>query len=278
MHMNWPRQWTWRIGRKLYCSARGDLANDPEINGEYWLLNELVHFLPTQAPPPVGVLMDVGANKGEWSLRAVSLAKQCEKQLSLHAFEPCAATRRILEDRLSHFGVGNVEVFAYALSSTEGEADFFSNDAGSATNSLNVISGPISERVPLITLDRFAEQHGVDRIAMLKIDTEGYDCDVLRGARRMLIEGRIDVMQFEYNWRWLLNKSSLLEVFTLVEGMPYRFGKLNNGFIEFYHEWHFELDKFFENNYVLVRAGSPLERLGRAVSFDSTNAPQLVGS
>ncbi len=90
----------------------------------------------------------------------------------------------------------------------------------------------------------------------------------------MLATGSIEVVQFEYNWRWLLNKASLLDVFALVKDMPYRVGKLLDGSIEFYDEWHFELDRFFENNYVLVRKGSRLDHQGVTVWFDSSNRPQ----
>jgi FkbM family methyltransferase len=260
------RRWSWRLGRKLYCWARGDLANAPETNGEYWLLAELANVFPSQ-----GLLLDVGANKGDWSLRALSLIHGAARETSIYAFEPCAATRSILVDRFS--GFANVEVFPFALAATEGEADFFSSGAGVGTNSLSSTSGALSERVQVITLDSFVAKRGIDRISMLKVDTEGYDLDVLLGARQMLAEGRIDIVQFEYNWRWLLNKASLLDVFTFIQDMPYRLGKLRGGSIEYYETWHFELDRFFENNYVLVRKSSSLERLGKIVRFDSSNCP-----
>lgn len=263
------RSMAWRLGRKLYCWARNDLSNNPETNGEYWLLKQLTLAMPGQA-----LLVDVGANKGEWSLRALSEAKLATKQISVNAFEPCAATRSMLNERLTEFG--NVEVFAFALSATDGEADFFSNAAGAGTNSLNAVSGSMSERVQLITLDSFVEHHDVNHIAMLKIDTEGFDFGVLQGAQGMLRDAKIDVVQFEYNWRWLLNKASLLDVFALIKDMPYRLGKLSDGSIEFYDEWHFELDRFFENNYVLVRKGFSLERLGQTVYFDASNCPVAV--
>lgn len=64
--------------------------------------------------------------------------------------------------------------------------------------------------------------------------------------------------------------------FALIKDMPYRLGKLSHGSIEFYDEWHFELDRFFENNYVLVRKGFSLERLGQTVYFDASNCPVAV--
>lgn len=112
---------------------------------------------------------------------------------------------------------------------------------------------------------------GLDKLTMLKIDTEGFDCEVLRGAVLALANKRIDVIQFEYNWRWLANRSSLRDVFQLIEGTEYRLGKLVGNGVVFYEKWHFELDRYFENNYVLVPRGSVIERLGQHVHFDASN-------
>lgn len=106
---------------------------------------------------------------------------------------------------------------------------------------------------------------------MVKIDTEGFDLLVLRGAEQTLHDGRIEIVQFEYNWRWLPNHVCLRDVFALIADKPYRLGKLCGNTIEFYDQWHFELDRFFENNYVLIRNDSNLRMLGSAVRFDESN-------
>ena len=265
----WIRKLSWRLGRKLYCWARGDMANDPTRNGEYWLIKQLIN-----GSAGSGVLFDVGANVGDWSCRALDIAKTANKEFNLIAFEPCSATRDLLQSRLP--ANASVEVCAMALSSLEGEADFFSKGAGVGTNSLSAISGSVAERVQLTTLDKFMERRNIERVAMLKIDTEGFDLNVLRGAGLALASGRIDLVQFEYNWRWLLNKASLFEVFRLIEDKPYRLGKLVGNSIVFYDKWHFELDRYFENNYVLVLKISDLEHLGRVSVFDLSNVSSFV--
>lgn len=254
----------WRFGRKLYCWARGDLANDPTSNGEYWLLERLL-----QGVDSGGVLLDVGANRGDWSLRALEIAELAGKKVRLFSFEPCAATREILMARLPVSP--HVEIFPFALSNTEGEADFFSSGAGAGTNSMSAVSGPVTERVQLTTLDAFLDQQGIERVSLVKVDTEGFDLAVLEGAAKSLVSGRIEVVQFEYNWRWLINHASLRDVFMLIADKPYRLGKLAGGSIDFYDEWHFELDRYFENNYVLVRADSGVLQLGSQASFDVHN-------
>lgn len=256
------RRFAWRVGRKVYCWARSELTNDPDRNGEYWLLRQVLKYAPRKP-----LLMDVGANRGEWSIHALEKAWALGLEPEIHAFEPSSGTRILLEPRLS----GRAKVWPFALSSAVGDADFFSAGAGAGTSSLSQISGCDVERVPLTTVDTFLAKENISHVLMLKIDTEGFDFEVLRGAANALAVGRIDVIQFEYNWRWLQNHSSLLDVFKLIEGTDYRLGKLLGSSILLYEQWHFEMDRFFETNYVLIKKSCALEAKGVRVRFDESN-------
>lgn len=257
------RKLLWRVGRKMYTYARGDGPNNPRTNGEYWLLE---HVLGGSSD--TRLLLDVGANKGDWTAEALELAHS-QQNVHVHAFEPSLSTRSVLTARFTESAA--VTVQSYALSETVGEATFYSQDNGAGTNSLSSSSGLNAEVVKVTTIDRFLQQAGIAAVSMVKIDTEGFDLLVLRGAEKSLHDGRIDVLQFEYNWRWLLNHACLRDVFDLISDKPYRFGKLSGGIIEFYDQWHFELDRFFENNYVLIRDGSDLRSLGSTIQFDASN-------
>ena len=263
------RRLSWRVGRRLYCLARGDGTNDPRRNGEYWLVDHVI-----QNAPAGGVLLDVGANVGEWTGRALETIGSRSDRFRIHAFEPCAGTFEILRRRFA--SEGSVEAHAMAVSSSNGEALFYSGGAGLGTNSLDPISGSAHAHVPLTTLDTFVSGAGIERVLMLKIDVEGFDLGVMQGASTLLARGNVDVLQFEYNWRWLRTRTSLLDVFELIKGYPYRFGKLAGDHVAFYDAWHFELDRYFENNYVLVRKGCALEACGRSFRFDSSNVAVRV--
>jgi hypothetical protein len=54
-----------------------------------------------------------------------------------------------------------------------------------------------TESVDIVTLDEFCQDKGIDHINYLKIDTEGGDLDVLKGAVKMLTEQRIDLVEVE---------------------------------------------------------------------------------
>ena len=243
--------------------SRGDGTNSPTGNGEYWLLRAVLASAKTRQK-----LFDVGANQGDWCLEATKYLPP-NSQVTLHAFEPCAGTRQILSARVG--GKSGISIYPYALCERNGIASFYSGAAGLGTNSLSKESGAIVEEVILKTLDDFLVESQTSDVRMVKIDTEGHDCLVLEGASESLRLGRIEVLQFEYNWRWLTNRRSLKDVFELIKGKPYRLGKLRANSIDFYDAWHFELDRFFENNYVLIRNDSDLIRLGRQMTFATAN-------
>ena len=247
----------------MYTYARGDVRNDPHTNGEHWLLERV-----RRSAPAPQVLLDVGANKGDWTAHALGLTNAA-KEVHVHAFEPSQATRSMLTDRFVKSAA--VTVQPYALSDTPGEAKFYSKEDGAGTNSLSPLSGTNVEVTKLITIDGFLRQSGIEAVAMVKIDTEGFDLLVLKGAEQSLQEGRISVVQFEYNWRWLINHASLRDVFDLISNKPYRFGKLLGNAVEFYDQWHFELDRYFEGNYVLIKKDIDFRIAGLTMGFDDSN-------
>jgi FkbM family methyltransferase len=257
------RKLIWRVSRKLYLWSRFDGDNNPEQNGEYWLLGNVL----AQTKAPIPVLFDVGANQGNWTLEALALANA--KVVRIEAFEPSSETRQIFSRRVNE--IASVAVNDLALSSEPGTASFYSNSAGAGTNSLDSVSGDNVEAVRVSTVDLFMAEKGIETIDFLKIDTEGFDFNVLQGASKALQQGRIDIIQFEYNWRWLINHKSLRDVFAFIADKPYRFGKLSHNRIHLFDDWHFELDRYFENNYVLVHKGSALIPLCRQSHFDASN-------
>ena len=56
----------------------------------------------------------------------------------------------------------------------------------------------VTHEVECTTLDRFMKDAGIEMIDLLKIDTEGHDLSVLKGARQALHDRRIRMIQFEF--------------------------------------------------------------------------------
>src|SRR5262249_27492170 len=153
------RQFAYRVGRKLYAWGRGEPRNDPHANGEYWLLQQVAQRLA-----PESVVLDIGANAGEWSPRLPGIPAAAP---TLVAFEPSRATRDVLRTRLAAFA--SAEIVELALSNANGEATFYSGIAGAGTNSLHPISGSNAERVQTTTLDAWLAARGIAHVALAKI-------------------------------------------------------------------------------------------------------------
>ena len=268
--MNVPmiRSLTWRLGRKLYCMARREGGNSPELNGEYWLLG---HVIAAHSGPGT-ILMDIGANIGDWTARATAELARQGMPGHVHAFEPTASTFTCLTNR---FGSNNqVTCNHIALSDRVGVAEFFVVGEQAGTNSLVKADGASTESVNTETFDGSLAEQKIDHVLFVKSDTEGHDFNVLKGASESLRLGKVDVWQFEYNHRWIGTGASLKGVFDFIADKPYRLGKLFGNGVELYEHWHQELDRFIETNYVLVKLGSEAGISSAQYHFDVSNTPQ----
>jgi FkbM family methyltransferase len=153
----------------------------------------LKHVLPHNK---INTLFYVGANVGQSALAYA----QAYPQTRIFSFEPVPETFQSLKHATT--AMPNVRCFCTALGSSCGTARM-TNHGTSTMNHLVKTSTPIAddtsseELVSLATLDSFCLEHQISHISLLKIDTEGHDLDVLRGARDMLTRQAIDVVEAE---------------------------------------------------------------------------------
>lgn len=239
-----------RAARLVFRQACLDVPNDMRTNGELSLQRDI---LDLSSPGQAICVIDVGANVGRWSdamLRAARHAVRLD-DLDLHAFEPSSYAFERLSEAL---GRGRVTLAQAALSERIGTSTLHVVGPGAGTNSLHEPPGAsanaTTEEVATITLDTYADSAELEHITLVKIDTEGHDLAVLRGARRLLAEQRILIAQFEYNHRWVYGRSFLRDVFELVGPLGYRVGKVTPRGVEFYASWDSDLETFVEGNYV----------------------------
>jgi FkbM family methyltransferase len=69
------------------------------------------------------------------------------------------------------------------------------------------------ERVTVQTLDEAVQQHDVAAIDLLKIDVEGHELDVLKGAAQAFRDERIELLQFEFGGCNLDTRTSVQDFF-----------------------------------------------------------------
>ena len=152
---------------------------------------------------PGMMVVDVGANHGMFSLEAAHLIGGAG---IIHAFEPAPAPRALLVSNLEANAITTVRTFPCALGDTVGTARLRVHRELSGLNSLadhdvtwnrRVLPADEIVEVPLTTLDVHAQAEGLDRVDFLKIDVEGFELGVIRGANRLLRAHRIARIMLE---------------------------------------------------------------------------------
>ncbi len=143
-----------------------------------WSEPELTSFLEHHLEPG-DVMLDVGAHIGEFTLLAAS------RGATVHAFEPDPANAALLRANVARNRLAAVTVHEAAVSEHRGEMRFLAHDNPtlSALWTDEPAGGQAAEIVVAVTtLDALA----LPRVDVIKIDTEGAELGVLRGATTLL--------------------------------------------------------------------------------------------
>jgi FkbM family methyltransferase len=149
----------------------------------------------------VRTFFDVGANDGRTSLKAVKQFPEAR----IFAFEPHPETFLRLAHATKDYSA--IDPVQKALGAEAGDQIMHTYES-SLINSLvpnaqhtvrfgNKQSSPIT--VKSTTVDLFCAERKIQKIDVLKIDTEGFDLEVLKGADAFLKRGAISLVYFEFN-------------------------------------------------------------------------------
>lgn len=151
------------------------------------------------------VFIDAGANIG-----AISLPVAKRNNVKVYSFEPGPHIFSILEKNKIQNKLENVETIQKGLSESEGEADFYESDRVHGWSGMVKIDSFQKYRVITTSLDIFAAEKQIERIAVLKADVQGWEYYVFKGAERLIDEGKIENIIFEFEW-WA-EKNAGLEI------------------------------------------------------------------
>lgn len=136
------------------------------------------------------VFFDIGASIGLYSL----MASQLNPDIVVHAFEPSHGPNHFLMKNIALNAPNHIHAHKLALSSSNGHIDFFADfnpkygylpyhlgGTGNIENT-HALASAKKHRVPTQTLDDFVEQHNIERIDLMKVDTEATEHYILRGG------------------------------------------------------------------------------------------------
>lgn len=144
------------------------------------------------------VTLDVGAHVGYYAL----VAGHANPAGRVFAFEPLPLAGERLRRHVALNRLANVECLAVAASDVDGEVAFHvprghalpCSDGVSAAFHAPWAAAMDSVRVPSVTLDAFVRARGLETVDLLKIDVEGGEPAVLRGASGLLERFRPDLV------------------------------------------------------------------------------------
>ena len=181
-------------------------------------------------------VFDVGANIGELTL---IFSRFVAENGNVHAFEASSSAFerlklvcRAAERRnvvLNHLALsdekGSIKLHIYdtALSS-------FNSQAARPLKNYGLDFQPIGvEETPATTVDDYCERNKIERIDLLKIDVEGAELQVLRGARRMLKSKSIACLTFEFGQTTFDMGNSPEQIEVFLKEMKYKIRNIIEG-------------------------------------------------
>jgi FkbM family methyltransferase len=136
---------------------------------------------------PGMTVLDLGAHHGLYTLLA---SKRVGVSGKVFAFEPSPRERRFLHHHLMLNRCGNVIVERFALGNEDMESDFYVvEDWAAGCNSLkppDVDASTSRMRVEIARLDDWLAKQEIGNVEFIKLDVEGAELDVLRGAEALL--------------------------------------------------------------------------------------------
>jgi FkbM family methyltransferase len=183
-------------GIPVFLSPKGATAGD--IWAGLRCERHEVSFILSALKPGM-IFFDVGANAG---LFAISAAKKIGGK-GVFAFEPCSSTCELLKRNLELNRLAGVNVVQSALGDSVGGGVLQINVRGrDGLNTLGQATHPDSkvigqENVRISTLDVFIREHDIPRVDVLKVDIEGAELMMFRGAQDLLSRADAPLILYE---------------------------------------------------------------------------------
>ena len=214
-------KWVLRPGR-VECTAMGlVLQVDPASDFGSQLLS-LRTYEPEMTGAVLGLLrpgdvfLDVGANEGWFSVLAARAVGKSGRVLAVEPQErlwPVLIRNFILND------LANVELIPYGMAARRGVASLALYPSIN-TGATSIVDEPrrglfTVRAIPTKSLDELADDHRAPSIRLAKIDVEGYELEVLRGAPKLLARG-IDYLLVELHPARLHRRGQSVEMVNAV--------------------------------------------------------------
>jgi len=217
--------------------------HDIRSNGELTVIKKISMLNPS-------LIVDAGANIGLYS----HLLLQYIGDAKLYAFEPVRDTFQKLQKKIaSSERVILVNKGLYSENKLK-EINLFESNTHSSIYSLEALqkSSTTKISVELVSGDSFFSESNDQYIDFLKLDIEGAEYDALLGFKKMIAQGNIRAIQFEYGYINIRTKHLLIDFYRFFDENGYIVGKIFPKTVEF-RPYEFKYEDFIGPNYLAVK-------------------------
>ena len=153
-------------------------------------------------------VIDVGCNVGVWCQAFMNTYGEQVKKY--HGIDPLEGNLKVFKERISDDllpSSENIVLHHGCMGPSNGEVEIHYNNEVSTLASVVLDSMQVGSRtvrndkkrvVKQSALTSFCKEHDMSNVDLLKIDVEGYEWDVLMGAKELLNSKRLDMVLFEF--------------------------------------------------------------------------------
>lgn len=205
---------------KLSMRGLGIMNHENDyISGE----NAFVKYMISTGRFSKGVILDVGANIGGYSV----MLRNKKVSLPIYAFEPHPVAYNKLEEAASMHHFIPVQKGAGETALTTFIYDYVENKGSEHASMYKEVIADFRKSeveeiaIDLTTIDEFIEDRQLTEIALLKVDTEGNELNVLKGARRAIANGVINVIQVEFNEMNVISRTFFKDIIDILPGYDF---------------------------------------------------------
>lgn len=239
------------LNKSLLSVGIGHRRGDP-LKVEKWFIEKvLVQLFPVENEY---VFFDVGANIGEYSKILHSVFFKAR----IFSFEPNPITFSVLESRLNM--LDRFHLFNLGFSTQRSIGNLYSYESDLVSGQASLLKDVFLDiyknkdikcfHVNLDTIDDFCVDKMINDIHFLKVDTEGFEFNILQGALNMISRNKISVIQFEFNEMNIINKVFLKNFYELL--FNYKFYRLSDGELIDISEYKSDLEIFHYQDIICV--------------------------
>ncbi len=164
---------------------------------------------------PGDLFLDIGSNIGLMSLVASQAVGESGQVI---AFEPQPDTFAVLKKNVDLNRCANVITVNEAIGAAAGQATIYSNLQRTASASLIPLDDEITtvQQTNIESLSDFVSSHHVKSIRMMKIDVEGWELEVLKGAEKILAQADAPALCVEYSHLHANQGGCLEDIYRLI--------------------------------------------------------------